>query len=57
MTVVVDRSMANDENLRTIRNAGYYWLVAPPQPERVCFLSNLKTNGLAGDHPEALAVQ
>jgi hypothetical protein len=27
-TVIVDRGTANDENLSTIRNAGYHWLVA-----------------------------
>jgi transposase len=36
-TVVVDRGMANPENLATIRAAGYHWLVAAPQPERVCY--------------------
>jgi hypothetical protein len=34
-TVVVDRGMANPENLATIRAAGYHWLVAAPQPGRV----------------------
>ena len=34
-TVVVDRGMANPENLATIQGAGYHWLVAAPQPERV----------------------
>jgi transposase len=36
-TVVVDRGMANPENLATIKAAGYHWLVAAPQPERVCY--------------------
>jgi hypothetical protein len=36
-TVVVDRGMANPENLPTIQAAGYHWLVAAPQPERVCY--------------------
>ena len=27
-TVIVDRGMANEENLATIRKAGYHWLVA-----------------------------
>ena len=35
--VVVDRGMANPENLATIKAAGYHWLVAAPQPERVCY--------------------
>jgi transposase len=34
-TVVVDRGMANPQNLATIQAAGYHWLVAAPQPERV----------------------
>jgi len=25
------------ENLASIREAGYHWLVAAPQPERVCY--------------------
>ena len=29
--------MANPEDLATIRAAGYHWLVAAPQPERVCY--------------------
>ena len=36
-TVVVDRGMANPENLATIQGAGYHWLVAASQPERVCY--------------------
>jgi hypothetical protein len=36
-TVVVDRGMANPENLATIKAAGYHWLVAAAQPERVCY--------------------
>jgi hypothetical protein len=36
-TAVVDRGMANPENLATIQAAGYHWLVAAPQPERVCY--------------------
>jgi len=36
-TVVVDRGMANAENLATIKAAGYHWLVAAAQPERVCY--------------------
>jgi hypothetical protein len=36
-TVVVDRGMAKPENLATIRAAGYHWLVAAPQAERVCY--------------------
>ena len=36
-TVVVDRGMANPENLATIQAAGYHWLVAAAQPERVCY--------------------
>ena len=42
-TVVVDRGMANPENLATIRAAGYHWLVAAPQPGRVCYLTNMKS--------------
>ena len=36
-TVIVDRGMASDENLAPIRTAGYHWLVAARQPERVCY--------------------
>jgi transposase len=36
-TVVVDRAMANPENLASIQAAGYHWLVAAAQPERVCY--------------------
>jgi transposase len=36
-TVVVDRGMAKPENLATIQAAGYHWLVAAAQPERVCY--------------------
>jgi len=36
-TVVVDRGMAKPENLATIKAAGYHWLVAAAQPERVCY--------------------
>jgi len=35
--VVVDRGMANPESLATIKAAGYHWLVAAPQPERLLF--------------------
>jgi transposase len=34
-TVVVDRGMAKPENLAAIKAAGYHWLVAAAQPERV----------------------
>jgi transposase len=33
-TVVVDRGMAYDDNLRTIRDRGYHYIVASRQPER-----------------------
>jgi hypothetical protein len=36
-TVVVDRGMAQPEKLAAIKAAGYHWLVAAPQPERVCY--------------------
>ena len=36
-TVVVDRGMSNPENLAAIQAAGYHWLVAAAQPERVCY--------------------
>ena len=36
-TVVVDRGMAKPENLAAIKAAGYHWLVAAAQPERVCY--------------------
>jgi transposase len=36
-TVVVDRGLAKPENLATIQAAGYHWLVAAAQPERVCY--------------------
>jgi hypothetical protein len=29
--------MAKPENLATIQAAGYHWLVAAAQPERVCY--------------------
>ena len=41
-TVVVDRGMAHPENLATIRDAGYHWLVAAPQPERVCYFEQFE---------------
>jgi transposase len=41
-TVVVDRGMANPENLATIQAAGYHWLVAAPQPERVCYFEQFE---------------
>jgi len=41
-TVVVDRGMANPMNLATIRDAGYHWLVAAPQPERVCYFEQFE---------------
>jgi len=41
-TVIVDRGMANDENLSTIRKAGYHWLVAARQPERVCYFEQFE---------------
>jgi Transposase len=41
-TVIVDRGMANDENLATIRKAGYHWLVAARQPERVCYFEQFE---------------
>jgi hypothetical protein len=40
-TVVVDRGMSNPENLAAIRAAGYHWLVAAAQPERVCYFDQL----------------
>jgi transposase len=40
--VIVDRGMANDENLSTIRKAGYHWLVAARQPERVCYFEQFE---------------
>jgi hypothetical protein len=40
--VIVDRGMANDENLATIRTAGYHWLVAARQPERVCYFEQFE---------------
>jgi transposase len=44
-TVVVDRGMANPENLATIQAAGYHWLVAAPQPERVCYYMKSRLAG------------
>ena len=41
-TVVVDRGMSNPENLASIRDAGYHWLVAAPQPERVCYFEQFE---------------
>jgi transposase len=41
-TVVVDRGMAKPENLATLREAGYHWLVAAPQPERVGYLEDFE---------------
>jgi transposase len=41
-TVVVDRGMANPENLATIQAAGYHWLVAASQPERVCYFEQFE---------------
>jgi transposase len=41
-TVVVDRGMANTENLGAIRKAGYHWLVAAAQPERVCYFEQFE---------------
>jgi hypothetical protein len=41
-TVIVDRGMANEENLATIRMAGYHWLVAARQPERVCYFEQFE---------------
>ena len=41
-TVIVDRGMANPENLASIREAGYHWLVATPQPERVCYFEQFE---------------
>jgi transposase len=41
-TVVVDRGMANPENLATIRQAGYHWLVAAPQSERVGYFEQFE---------------
>ena len=46
-TVVVDRGMANPENLATIQAAGHRWLVAAAQPERSAILTNMKSR-LAG---------
>jgi transposase len=36
-TVVVDRGMAKSENLAAIQAAGYHWLVAAAQPERISY--------------------
>ena len=41
-TVIVDRGMANEENLSAIRKAGYHWLVAARQPERVCYFEQFE---------------
>jgi transposase len=41
-TVIVDRGMANDENLAAIRTAGYHWLVAARQPERVSYFEQFE---------------
>src|ERR1700737_2018212 len=41
-TVVVDRGMSNPENLASIRDAGYHWLVAAPQPERICYFEQFE---------------
>jgi hypothetical protein len=30
------------ENLASIREAGYHWLVAAPQPERVCYFEQFE---------------
>ena len=57
-TVIVDRGMANDENLATIRKAGYHWLVAARQPERVCYFEQFeRSSRLAGNCPGAFAAQ
>jgi transposase len=41
-TVMLERGMANEENLATIREAGYHWLVATRQPERVRYFEEFE---------------
>jgi hypothetical protein len=41
-TVVVDRGMAKSENLAAIQAAGYHWLVAAAQPERVSYFDQFE---------------
>jgi hypothetical protein len=46
---LVDRGMANPENLATIQAAGYHWSVAAAQPERVCYFDQYEEQaGCAG---------
>ena len=42
-TVIVDRGMAYDDNLKQITNRGYHYLVAGRQPERNEWLDELET--------------
>lgn len=44
-TVVVDRGMAYDENLKEIRDHGYHYLVACRQSERNSWLADLENEG------------
>jgi transposase len=43
-TVVVDRGMADDENLAEIRARGYHYLVAGRQPERTAWLAEFESH-------------
>src|SRR5271165_3601808 len=40
--------MSNPENLAAIQAAGYHWLVAAAQPERVCYFDQYEEPRLAG---------
>ena len=55
--MIVDRGMANDENLATIRKAGYHWLVAARRPERVCYFEQFEDQAGWRNHPGAFAAQ
>ena len=41
-TVIVDRGMAYEENLKQIRGRGYHYIVAGRQPERIQWLEELE---------------
>ena len=43
-TVVVDRGMAYDEDLKAIRDHGYHYLVAGRQPERLAWLAEFESD-------------
>lgn len=44
-TVVVDRGMAFDENLKQIQDCGYHYIVASRQPERKAHLADFEDEG------------